>query len=66
MEIIGYALLFFVVGFAITKILRENKKIIITIIAIAILWGIMYHPMWGLVSLGEMAMGYFVVRFNED
>lgn len=63
---IAYVIIFFIIGFAITKILKENKKIIFAILGVGIFWGIYYSPMWGLVSLGEMALGYFVVRFNED
>lgn len=66
MEIMIYVVVFFIIGFAITKILKENKKIFFAILGVAIFWGIYYHPMWGLVSFGEMLMGYFVVRFNED
>ncbi len=66
MEIMVYVIVFFIIGYAITKILKENNKIILAILGIAIFWGFYYHPMWGLVSLGEMAMGYFVVRFNEN
>lgn len=64
--ILVYVIIFFIIGYLITKLLKENKKIFLAILGVAIFWGVYYHPMWGLVSFGEMAFGYFFVKFNED
>ena len=61
-----YLIVFFIIGFVVTKILKEHKKIILAIVGIAIFWAIYSSIMWGLVGLGEMAFGYFLAKFNED
>jgi len=60
-----YVFIFFVIGFLISKFFDEKKAFIIIII-IAIIWSFVDSIMWGLVSFGEMALGYFVVRFLKD
>ncbi len=66
MEMMVYLIVFFIIGFVVTKILKEHKKIIIAIAGISIFWAIYSSFMWGLVALGEMAFAYFLAKFNED
>ena len=66
MEMMVYLIVFFTIGVVITKLLKEHLKIILAIVGVGIFWAIYYDPIWGLVSLGEMAFGYFFVKFNED
>lgn len=63
---ITYLIIFVIIGFAIAKVIKEPKKSFLIIFGISIVSGIFYAPMWGLVSFGEMAMGYFVVYFTKD
>ncbi|MGM0519627.1 MAG: hypothetical protein ACQERD_08280 [Campylobacterota bacterium] len=58
-----YFIIFTIVGFTIGKINQNNESQAFTIIiAVAVIWGIAYAPIWGLTSLGEMALGYFVAK----
>ena len=61
---LGYFIIFTIVGFVIGSINRYNSQSqSITIIAfISVIWGIATAPIWGLASLGEMALGYFIAR----
>lgn len=61
-----YFILFTVIGFIIGKFNSENEKqALVIIIIISIVWGIAYAPIWGLMSLAEMALGYMITKiFN--
>jgi len=62
-----YFILFAVIGFIIGKFNSENEKQALGIIVIiAIIWGATYAPIWGLMSLAEMALGYMITKiFNS-
>lgn len=57
-----YFIVFTIVGFIIASTAQEESNAIGLIIIIAIGWGIAYAPIWGLASLGEMSLGYFIAR----
>ena len=57
-----YFIVFTIVGFIISSVSKEESSAIGLIIIIAIGWGIATAPIWGLASLGEMALGYFIAR----
>lgn len=57
-----YFIIFSIVGFIIGKSTINENNAIGLIILIAIIWSIVYAPIWGLTSLGEMALGYFISR----
>ena len=57
-----YFIVFTIVGFIISSVNKEENVAIGLIIIIAIVWGIATAPIWGLASLGEMALGYFIAR----
>ncbi|MGB6329905.1 MAG: hypothetical protein WBF48_13350 [Halarcobacter sp.] len=61
-----FVIIFFIVGVVIAMTIKDNKKAFSLMIGLSILCGIFYLPMWGLVSFGEMAFGYFVIRFTRD
>lgn len=63
---IKYFIIFSVIGGVIAKLIPEQKNSILAIVGIAILWGIMSKPIWGLVTLGELLLGYFIVRILFD
>jgi hypothetical protein len=53
-----YFLIFTVLGFILQK--KLNERGIQVIIVLAILWGLISGAIWGLVSLGEMFLGYYL------
>ena len=58
-----YFIIFSILGFVIGKLNNHNEsQAFVIILIIAILWGISSAFIWGLVSLGEMALGYFISR----
>lgn len=59
-------IIFFIIGLVIPRFIVEKKIVFILMGVIAIVWGIVYAPMWGLVSLGEMLFGYFIFKFTKD
>ena len=63
---IKYFIIFSVLGGVIAKLMPEQKNSILAIVGIAILWGIMSKPIWGLVTLGELFLGYFIVKIFFD
>ena len=63
---IKYFIIFSVLGGVIAKLMPEQKNSILAIVGIAILWGIMSKPIWGLVTLGELLLGYFIVKIFFD
>lgn len=60
-----YFIVFSIVGFIIGKFQNNQQTAFIIIIAIAILWGISHKPIWGFVSLGELALGYFIAMMTS-
>ncbi len=60
-----YFFIFSIVGFVIGKLQSNQQTAFIIIIAIAILWGISHKPIWGLVSFGELALGYFIATMTR-
>jgi len=57
-----YFILFSAIGFAIGKTIDDSKNATIAIVVIAIFWGVFYAPIWGLVSLGELFLGYIIAK----
>jgi len=57
-----YFLIFTVIGFFIQRKMKDSG--IQVIIVIAILWGLISGAIWGLVSLGEMFLGYYFSQKN--
>jgi len=60
-----YFIIFSIVGFVIGKFQNNQQTAFIIIIAIAVLWGISHKPIWGFVSLGELALGYFIAMMTS-
>lgn len=55
-----YFIIFCVVGAAIGKFSRNRKTALAIILGAAMLWGIAHMAIWGLVTLGELLLGYFL------
>jgi len=60
-----YFIIFSIVGFVIGKFQNNQQTAFIIIIAIAVLWGISHKLIWGFVSFGELALGYFIASFTN-
>lgn len=61
-----YFIVFSVLGYAITKIVSDDKKSIVLIVILAILWGLKSRHIWGLVALGEMFLGYGIAKYQSS
>jgi len=57
-----YFIVFTIIGFLVPIVSKGESDSIITIIVIAIMWGIASGPIWGLAALGEMILGFFLSR----
>ncbi|GIT99702.1 hypothetical protein TSL6_02090 [Sulfurovum sp. TSL6] len=55
-----YFIIFTVIGFIIGSLVKDINKTIAIIIVVSILWGLVNEPIWGLVTLGEISLGFFV------
>lgn len=56
-----YIILFTIIGFVIARLNQNNLKSSFKImIIISIVWGISTALIWGCLSFGEMALGYFI------
>ena len=58
-----YALIFFIVGLAIGKFIKEKNLSIGVILGTSFLWGLSHGMIWGFVTLGEIFLGYLVIEF---
>jgi hypothetical protein len=56
---IGFATL----GFFIKLVVSDNKSALLVCLGIAVFWGFTHHAIWGLVTLGEILLGYVVATF---
>lgn len=59
---IKYFVIFSIIGGLVAKLIPEQKNSVLAILGIAIFWGIMSKPIWGFVALGELFLGYFIVK----
>jgi len=57
---LGYFLLFTGVGIGIGHLVKDQKQALFTALVIAALWGLFSRAIWGLVTLGELLLGYFI------
>jgi hypothetical protein len=57
---LGFFIMFFIVG-VILGIILEEKQGIIAIIIISILWMFVYGP-WAIATLIELLLGFFLVK----
>jgi len=62
---LGYFILFLVIGFIASKVIAEEKTTFIIFMVISVGWGISFGPIWGLVTFGELAAGFVLNKmFN--
>ena len=60
---LGYFVLFVIVGFIISKVIESDKTIFIIFIILSGGWALSFGPVWGLVTFGELAGGYVLHKF---
>jgi len=57
-----YLLIFSLLGFAISAFVKNEKNTFIVFSVISIFWGLSTAPIWGLATLGELSLGYFIYK----
>ena len=57
-----YFIVFCGLGAALNFFIETEKTAIGAIVVIAVLWGLSHGVFWGLVTVGELFLGYFVFR----
>lgn len=64
-----YFLFFALMGYFIGRLLTRDNGVVL-IVVLAVIWGISSAPVWGLASLGEMFLGFYIAQVsskkNED
>ena len=55
-----YFFVFTLIGFLLYQFFE--KRGVIVIIVISIIWGLSSAPIWGLASLGEMFLGFYLAQ----
>jgi hypothetical protein len=58
-ELFTYFLMFLVIGLVIGHLVKDQKQASLISIVAAVLWGMSSRFIWGLVTLGELLLGYF-------
>lgn len=55
-----YFIIFTASGFIIGKLVKDINNAITIIIVASIIWGLVKAPIWGLATLGELSLGFFI------
>jgi len=55
-----YFIVFTIIGFVIGSAVRDINKAIPVIIVASVLWGLISAPIWGLATLGELSLGFYI------
>jgi hypothetical protein len=59
---VKYFFIFTAIGFLIAKLIKSERNGLFVAIAISIIWGLSSQPIWGLVTLGELLLGFLLGR----
>jgi hypothetical protein len=62
---VKYFLLFTFLGFLISRTIATKKIGLYLIFAITIFWGTLSQPIWGLVTLCELLLGFVLSEFTN-
>ena len=57
-----YVIIFSLLGFLLSKFIEEDKTVFGVFLAISVIWGLSSAPIWGLVTFGELTLGYGVSK----
>ena len=60
-----YFVIFTAIGFAVGHFSKDKKQSLGIILVIAVLWGMSHQAVWGLASLGELMLGFFIYEITE-
>ena len=60
-----YFIIFTVIGFVLGTTLKDIQKVAPVIIAGSVLWGLISAPIWGLATLGELSLGFFIYTLSN-
>ena len=61
-----YFIVFTILGFVIGTLVGDMKKAIPIIVAASILWGLISAPIWGLATLGELSLGFYIYVLSKN
>jgi len=56
--VIKYLIIFTLVGFLLSKFIKDEKNTFIAFLAVSVIWGLSSAPIWGLVTFGELSLGF--------
>jgi len=63
MRMFIYFLFFTGIGFCVGKYVHPSKKGFLLLVGIAFVWLLGNGPFWGLITLGELLLGFTVYKF---
>lgn len=55
-----YFVVFMVIGLGLGKLVPNKKVALSLVVVLSIFWGLSHKEIWGLVTLGELLLGYFL------
>ena len=59
-----YFIGFSIIGFFIKLLVSDDKSALLVCLGIALLWGVTHHAIWGVVTLGELLLGYVIANLT--
>ena len=62
---LGYFVLFTVIGFLAAMFLRKEQAIFTAYAVFAVIWGLSNGLIWGLVTFGELTAGFFIFKLTQ-
>ena len=63
-NMLTYFIGFSILGFFIKLGVSDDKSALLVCLGIAVLWGVTHHAIWGVVTLGELLLGYVVANLT--
>jgi len=57
-----YVIIFSLLGFLLSKFIEEDKTVFGVFLAISVIWGLSSAAIWGLVTFGELTLGYGISK----
>lgn len=61
-----YFIAFSIIGFVIGAQVKDIGKAIPIIVIASILWGLVSAPIWGLATLGELSLGFYIYVVTRE
>lgn len=60
---LSYFLVFTLLGLIVGKLLFKDKAVLL-IVVVSIFWGVFSGPIWGLATLGELFLGFYIANYR--